>query len=46
MGSGAGWTSRRAHERDFLVIWEAAEPKFKPLHDNPRFQRILRSIGL
>ena len=31
---------------DFLIIWVAAEPVFSKLRGNPRFEKILRSLGL
>jgi DNA-binding winged helix-turn-helix (wHTH) protein/tetratricopeptide (TPR) repeat protein len=31
---------------DFLIVWAAAEPVFSKLHGNPRFEKILRSMGL
>ncbi len=32
--------------RDVWLIWLARDPRFGPLHRDPRFQQIVRSVGL
>jgi TolB-like protein len=39
------WLERGLKERDPRMVFLQAEPKWKPLRSEPRFQKILRSVG-
>jgi hypothetical protein len=41
-----GWLERGARERSFYLPLIGADPVFAPLHGNPRFLEIVRTIGL
>ena len=40
------WLQRAYQERDAWLIWLKADPVFDSLRSDPRFQDILRRIGL
>jgi serine/threonine-protein kinase len=40
------WLERGYRERSFFMAFIGADPIFAPLHDSPRYQRIVRGIGL
>lgn len=40
------WLEKAFQDRSDLLIWLNVEPTFKPMHDHPRFQDLVRRIGL
>ncbi|MDQ3063381.1 MAG: tetratricopeptide repeat protein, partial [Acidobacteriota bacterium] len=40
------WLEKAYNERTFFLIWLKVEPRFDSLRDDPRFQDLLRRIGL
>ncbi|HKC62487.1 MAG TPA: protein kinase [Pyrinomonadaceae bacterium] len=40
------WLNKAYQDRSFFLIWLKVEPQFDSLRDDPRFQGLLRSIGL
>ncbi len=40
------WLEKAFEDRSFWLIWLKVEPKFDSLRDDPRFQNLLRRIGL
>ena len=40
------WLERAAELRAGMILYLAIDPTFKPLHGEPRFQALLRKIGL
>ena len=40
------WLERGVRERSFYLPLIAADPIFAPLHGNPRFQAVVRTLGL
>jgi serine/threonine-protein kinase len=44
--SGLAWLERAAHDRDPLLTWLKIEHRYNPLHAEPRFQDLVRRVGL
>jgi hypothetical protein len=40
------WLDKTLQERSVFLIWLKVEPQFDPLRDDPRFQDLLKRIGL
>ncbi len=40
------WLEKAYHERFFFLIWLKVEPRLDPLREDPRFQDLLRRVGL
>ncbi len=40
------WLEKAYQERFFFLIWLKVEPRFDPLRDDPRFQDLIRRVGL
>ncbi|MDQ3754320.1 MAG: hypothetical protein M3371_06260, partial [Acidobacteriota bacterium] len=40
------WLEKAYEERNFELIWSKVEPRLDPLHADPRFQDLLRRVGL
>jgi len=40
------WLEKAYEDRSFFLIWLKVEPLFDPLHADPRFQDLLRRVGL
>jgi hypothetical protein len=40
------WLDKASQDRSSLLIWLKVEPLFDPLRDDPRFQDLLRRVGL
>ncbi len=40
------WSDKAVQDRSAFLIWLKVEPLFDPLRDDPRFQDLLRRIGL
>jgi serine/threonine-protein kinase len=40
------WLDKAYQDRSFFLIWLKVEPLFDPLRDDPRFQDLLRRVGL
>jgi TolB-like protein/transposase len=40
------WLDKAYQDRTYLLIWLKVEPRFDSLHGDPRFQDLLRRIGL
>ena len=40
------WLEKAFQDRSTYLIWLKVEPLFYPMHDDPRFQNLLRRIGL
>ncbi len=40
------WLEKAYQDRSFWLIWLKVEPRFDSLRDDPRFQDLLRRIGL
>ncbi len=40
------WLERGYRERSFYLVFIGADPQYVPLHASPRYQRIVRGIGL
>jgi serine/threonine-protein kinase len=41
-----GWLDKACQDRSSPLMWLKVEPLFEPLRDDPRFQDLLRRIGL
>jgi DNA-binding winged helix-turn-helix (wHTH) protein/tetratricopeptide (TPR) repeat protein len=41
-----GFLERSVERHEFMMTWAGVQPLFQPLHDNPRFQAIVRRMGL
>jgi tetratricopeptide (TPR) repeat protein len=40
------WLDKAVEDRSLFLIWLKVEPLFDPLRDDPRFQNIVRRVGL
>ena len=40
------WLDKASQDRSSFLIWLKVEPLFDPLRDDPRFQNLLRRVGL
>jgi hypothetical protein len=40
------WLERAYEEREALLVWVKVQPAFDPLRDDPRFDALLKKIGL
>ena len=40
------WLDKAYQDRSFFLIWLKVEPLFDPLRDDPRFQDLVRRVGL
>ena len=40
------WLDKAYQDRSFWLIWLKFEPRFDSVRDDPRFQDLLRRIGL
>lgn len=40
------WLEKAYQDRSFFLLWLKVEPLFAPLRDDPRFQDLLRRVGL
>jgi tetratricopeptide (TPR) repeat protein len=40
------WLEKAFQDRSFLLIWLKVEPQFDALRQDPRFQDLLRRVGL
>ena len=45
-GRALDWLERGYRERSFYLPFIGADPEYAPLHDSPRYQRIIRGMGL
>jgi tetratricopeptide (TPR) repeat protein len=45
-GTALTWLERAADERSSWLVWIKVEPRFDPLRSDPRFETLLRRLGL
>ncbi len=44
-GRGLDWMERAVEKRDRALVWAKVHPRLDPLRDDPRFERILTTLG-
>ena len=43
---GFSWLEKAYQERSWYLTWLKVEPRFDSLHGDPRFQDLMRRVGL